>query len=123
MSKPGRIEQSIDQVEVLASTVNVRQVPVTLAVDAGVTLEPGTILGRITASGKYGAYDGAAGNGLETATGVLEERANIGDSESTVAMYRSGTFINANLVGLDAAAIVDLGATLSEDGAQLTFSV
>ena len=42
----------------------------TITVAAG-TLEPGTVLGRITASGKYAAHDPAAVDGTETAVAVL----------------------------------------------------
>ena len=42
----------------------------TVTVAAG-TLEPGTVLGRITASGKYAAHDPAAVDGTETAVAVL----------------------------------------------------
>ncbi len=42
----------------------------TITVAAG-TLEPGTVLGKITASGKYGAHDPAAIDGTETAVAVL----------------------------------------------------
>jgi len=34
-------------------------------------LEPGTVLGKITASGKYAAHDRAAVDGTETAVAVL----------------------------------------------------
>jgi len=42
----------------------------TITVAAG-TLEPGTVLGKITASGKYAAHDPAAVDGTETAVAVL----------------------------------------------------
>ena len=42
----------------------------TVTVAAG-NLDPGTVLGRITASGKYAAHDPAATDGTETAVAVL----------------------------------------------------
>ncbi|MFP1646820.1 head decoration protein, partial [Pontitalea aquivivens] len=42
----------------------------TVTLAAG-TLEPGTVLGRITASGKYAAHDTAAVDGTETAAAIL----------------------------------------------------
>ena len=42
----------------------------TITVAAG-TLEPGTVLGQITASGNYAAHDPAAVDGTETAVAVL----------------------------------------------------
>lgn len=42
-------------------------------------LPSGTVLGRITASGKYGPYDADAVNGLETAKGFLFNTTKIGE--------------------------------------------
>ena len=42
----------------------------TVTIAAG-TLEPGTVLGKITVGGKYAAHDPAATNGTETAVAVL----------------------------------------------------
>src|SRR5438093_10297334 len=44
---------------------------VTVAVEAGATLEPGTVLGKITASGKYVPFDQHASDGREHAAGIL----------------------------------------------------
>jgi hypothetical protein len=44
---------------------------VTVTVDASTTLEPGTVLGRLAASGKYVPYDDSASDGSEDAAGVL----------------------------------------------------
>lgn len=39
----------------------------------GENLNKGTVLGKITASGKWASYDNTASNGLEVASGVLLE--------------------------------------------------
>jgi hypothetical protein len=44
---------------------------VTVTVAAATTLAPGTVLGQISASGKYVPYDDAASDGRETAAGIL----------------------------------------------------
>lgn len=45
---------------------------------SGQNLKTGTVLGKITASGKYAAYDNTASDGRETAAGVL-----IGDVDAS----------------------------------------
>ena len=57
----------------------------TITVAAG-TLEPGTVLGKITASGKYAAHDPAAVDGTETAVAVLWGKADAsgGDAPAVV---------------------------------------
>lgn len=44
---------------------------VTVRVPADTTLNPGTVLGQVSASGKYVPFDDAASDGRETAAGVL----------------------------------------------------
>ena len=66
----------------------------TVTIAAG-TLEPGTVLGRITASGKYAAHDPAAVDGTETAVAVLwgKADASAGDA-SAVAVVRGPAVVN-----------------------------
>ncbi len=47
---------------------------------SGQNLKTGTVLGKITASGKYSAYDGDAADGTQTVAGIL-----IGDVDATLA--------------------------------------
>lgn len=44
---------------------------VTVTVAANTTLEPGTVLGQITSSGKYEPYDDGYSDGREVAAGIL----------------------------------------------------
>ena len=61
----------------------------------GGVLEPGTVLGRITASGKYAAHDPAALDGTETAVGVLWGRADAsGGDVPAVAVIRGPAIVN-----------------------------
>ncbi|MGR3389399.1 head decoration protein [Sagittula sp.] len=66
----------------------------TITVAAG-TLAPGTVLGKITASGKYAAHDPAAVDGTETAVAVLwgKTDASAGDAPA-VAIVRGPTIVN-----------------------------
>lgn len=64
---------------------------VTLRVAAETTLRPGTVLGKITASGKYAPYDDGNTDGSEVAAGVLYgEVVNSGGS----AADKTGVIVN-----------------------------
>ena len=66
----------------------------TITVAAG-TLEPGTVLGKITASGKYAAHDPAAVDGTETAVAVLWGKADAsGGDDPAVAVVRGPAIVN-----------------------------
>ena len=59
------------------------------------TLEPGTVLGKITASGKYAAHDPAATDGTETAVAVLWGKADAtGGDTPGVAVVRGPAIVN-----------------------------
>ena len=61
------------------------------------TLDPGTVLGKITASGKYAAYDPAAVDGTETAVAVLwgKSDATAADADAVV-LFRGPAIVNTN---------------------------
>ena len=60
-------------------------------------LEPGTVLGKITASGQYAAHDPAAVDGTETAVAVLWGRADATAAEaSAVALIRGPAIVNGH---------------------------
>lgn len=66
----------------------------TITVASG-TLEPGTVLGKITASGKYAAHDPAAVDGTETAVAVLWGKADAaGGDVAAVALIRGPAIVN-----------------------------
>jgi hypothetical protein len=59
------------------------------------TLDPGTVLGKITASGKYAAHDPAAVDGTETAVAVLWGKADAtGGDVPAVALVRGPAVVN-----------------------------
>ena len=62
---------------------------------ANPVLEAGTVLGRITASGKYAAHDPAALDGTETAVAVLWARADATSADvSAVVLLRGPAIVN-----------------------------
>ena len=66
----------------------------TITVASG-TLAPGTVLGKITASGKYAAHDPNATDGTETAVAVLWGKADAsGGDTPAVAVVRGPAIVN-----------------------------
>jgi len=66
----------------------------TITVASG-TLVPGTVLGKITASGKYAAHDPNATDGTETAVAVLWGKADAsGGDAPAVAVVRGPAIVN-----------------------------
>ncbi len=64
---------------------------------ASPVLEPGTVLGKITASGKYAAHDPAAVDGTETAVAVLWGRADATAADvDAVVLLRGPAIVNGN---------------------------
>lgn len=99
---------------------------------ATTTLAKGTVLGQVTATGKFTAYSNAAVNGAETARMILaydiivndagaitfsttagQVGGEFGETYNSVPAYYSGTFRTNDLTGLDAAAVTELGALVS----------
>ena len=67
---------------------------------SGQNLAAGTVVGRVTASGKIAVYDNAAGNGTETAIGVL-----IADVDASAA-DTAGVIIARHAIVVDQAKLV-----------------
>jgi hypothetical protein len=83
---------------------------VTIAAAAG-ALAAGTVVGKITASGKYVAYSNAAADGSEVAAGVLYRAVpDAAADQGAVIIARSAEVVGAELTGLDAAGTADLAA-------------
>lgn len=92
------------------------------------TLAKGTVLGRITASNLWAAYNDANSNGTEVARLILQydvatdasgnhffgaaASSEFGESVLTVPAFYSGVFANADLTGLDANGLADLQGNL-----------
>ena len=104
--------------------ININRIDATLDVASGAT-GTGAVYDEYNI-GRIQAYDDAATNGLETAIGILGQEITVYDqvilntdgTTETRAVYpvktfTKGTFHEAELTGLDAAAIVDLGGVSS----------
>lgn len=76
--------------------------------DGNKFLLKGTTVGKITASGKYGAYDNAASDGREVAAGFLLETINLKDGDVIAGIIIHGSVLEARVSGLDASGKVDL---------------
>lgn len=69
---------------------------------------PGRVLGKITASGKYGLYDNAAVDGREVARAIALNFADTNaDNDQQIHVAIGGYLVLDQLVGLDAAAVTD----------------
>lgn len=115
---PGYVNPTSDYVdpEILYSTVGFTQKGVTIGSGQGV-LQAGTILGQKTADKKYYAYNNANADGTQVARGVLRRPVDTGLTVSAANDQVSNIVIAGILkypliVGVDAAALTDLGATV-----------
>lgn len=83
---------------------------VTIAAAAG-AMVPCTLLGVITASGKYTAYSNSASDGTETAVGILAYAVpDLAVDQKAVAIMRHAIVRGTDLIGLDTAGKADLAA-------------
>jgi len=80
-----------------------------ITVASGQNLEVGTVMGKVTASGKYIAYADGAADGSQVARGILYDAvdASAGD-EKGVLFSRLGEVEGAALTGNDANGTADL---------------
>lgn len=62
----------------------------TVTVVSGQNLAFGAVVGKITASGKYAAYNNAAATGVEVAAGVLLEAANASGGDVKAVILKRG---------------------------------
>lgn len=109
-----------------------RLIAVTLP--ASVELAAGTVLGEVTATGKFDAYADAGAGGLDVARVILavdvvtdsnglvtytdtsgQTSGEFGQKHASAPAYYKGVFSCADLVGLTAAAVADLGRLIKGD--------
>jgi len=70
-----------------------------VTVAQGHTLQPGTVLGVIAATGEYAPFDPTATDGTETAAGVLYDAVDsTGGIVTAVALVRDAEIKDANLI-------------------------
>lgn len=81
---------------------------VTLAAGAP-ALKAGTLLGKVTATGKYVAYSNSANDGSEVAAAILKDNVNdLTVDQKVVVVVRHAEVQGTELTGLDAPARADL---------------
>jgi len=80
--------------------------------DGNKILKAGTIIGKVTATGKYGAYNNGLDDGRETAEGVLPESVNLKDGDVITGLLIHGSVPEARTSGLDSAARTDLAGRI-----------
>ncbi len=115
---PGFVNPTSDYIdpEILYSTAAFTQKGVTIGSGQGV-LAAGTLVGQKTSDKKYYAYNNANSDGTQTARGVLRRAVDTGTTVSAANDQVSNIVIqgivkNSMVVGADAAALTDLGATV-----------
>lgn len=107
------LTETLHPAEFLISEANgtISRAHVTIAA-AAPAMAAGTVLGKITDSGKYTAYSNAASDGTEVAAGILYAAvADSASDQAAVAIVRHAEVTGDLLTGSDAAAVADL-ATL-----------
>lgn len=108
------LTQGIQTGEFLASEANGQRsrANVTVTVEDDTALASGTVLGKITATGKYVAYaEAGADDGRRVAAGVLLNALPGVDADyDAVAFVRDCEVIGTMLTGSDANGVVDLAA-------------
>lgn len=69
-----------------------------IVVAAGANLVPGTVLGKVTASGKYVAHAPAAADGSQNAAAIVLTDAPAATADARVAAIVRGAEVNGNLL-------------------------
>lgn len=73
----------------------------TITVISGQTLAAGDVVGKITASSKYTAYDDAAGDGSEVAAGILFDAVDASSADKTGVIVARLAEVKASDLGWD----------------------
>lgn len=112
--------------EILGSTVGLEKLGIQIDTAVTAKIVKGTVMGKVTATGLYRPYDNAdSPAGIGVALGILADdfdptvSADQSDLRLDANMYIHGTFVEANLTGLDATGKTDLGGR--SVGALFTF--
>lgn len=80
-----------------------------VTVVSGQNLVSGEVVGKVTASGKYAAYDDVAVDGTEVAAGVLYDAVDASAADASgVIIARDAEVDAGSLTGSDAAGVADL---------------
>lgn len=102
-------ETTLTQNAVVASD-NYGPVLLDATIAAGADLVRGTILGRITASGKLKAYASGSSDGSQNPVAVLMEDAAAATADVSAVAGFAGVYVEASMTGLNATAKLALEA-------------
>jgi len=94
-------------------------IPVSVVQGSGVAgiVDVGTVMGKVTASGKYKPYASGNSDGSQTPVGILTEMVDTNAADvNGIGLYVMGFFVEANLTGLDSGAKTALGTRSFSDG-------
>lgn len=89
---------------------------------ATAALEAGTVLGRITATGRIAPFDPAATDGSEVAVGILTQTVSMEEftsAETKIAYYKKAAVVISKLIGYTPQVATDLNGLV--DGDVLTY--
>ena len=81
---------------------------------AGQVLDVGTVLGRVTASGKYVGYDNAAADGSETAAAILFDTVDATGADKKAVVIIRDAEVNANEIEWGANDAAGIAAGLAD---------
>ncbi len=95
-------EYELSQINLIASS-NFGPVVLNKIVTGG-SYTAGTVMGRITANGKFKNYDASATDGSEEPVGILLEDVDATDADVVARIGFAGVYIKDKITGLDAAA-------------------
>lgn len=107
MPSLGVTDESLAAANLLAGSHPTIQIDVTIASGEG-ELDAGTVLGIVTASGEYAAYDDDASDGTQTAVAILAIDVDATSAAVVASAYVHGEFNEDALTGIDAAGKADL---------------
>lgn len=82
--------------DIFASYKNVRSIPCTVLIGEGVCVR-GTVMGKVTASGKLAIWDTGAQDGRETIYGILGEEVDATSADVDAYVFVDGEFLKDKL--------------------------
>jgi len=94
----GVTEETLSADDLIGGSHGTIEKAITLAEAAG-DLDRGQVLGRVTASGEYAAYDAAAEDGTETPRAILARDTDASAAAAATVAYVHGEFNEAALTG------------------------
>lgn len=92
--------------------ITVDAASVGLDADGNKILRAGTVMGKVTSTGKYIAYLNGASDGSQTAKGFLVQSINLKDGDVITSILMHGSVIETRTSGVDSAAKTDFAGAI-----------